>query len=119
LTNELNAAAARLRNLAANATQGDWSAIDMAAHGHQGVWWVQFVDADADGVLQGCVVDLEFVNPAGNARWMATVSPKVGEPLAKILEVASGKRSADELLQVAHELVTALKMGESSEDGRQ
>lgn len=85
----LTAAADRVRDLAAQATPGTWSAKDMAEEGHPGVWWVDCVHEDDAGTTWTTIADLETVNPAADARWVAAMSPEVAPHLERWLrEVA-------------------------------
>jgi hypothetical protein len=70
-------AADHVAALAAKATPGTWSAFDMTEYGHRGVSWVEATHDDQDATTTGCVADLQTVNAANDARWIAALSPQV------------------------------------------
>ena len=84
----LSAAAVRVRDLAAEASPGVWSATDLTEDGHPGVWWVDCDHTDEEGRLMSTVADCD--RSGGDARWIAALSPAIAEPLAEALDVAAG-----------------------------
>jgi hypothetical protein len=79
----LLAAADHIRDLAAAATAGVWTATDLTAHGHKGVWWVESEHHDSDGTMHGTVADLNYGE--SDARWIAALSPAIADDLAAVL----------------------------------
>lgn len=72
-------AADLIRDRAAAASPGVWTAEDMADAGHPGVWWVDCVHREADGTTYSTIADLESVGAGSNARWIALLSPDKAE----------------------------------------
>lgn len=83
-------AADHVAALAAKATAGTWTALDMAPHGHPRVWWVEATHDGEDSSTTGCVADLETVNAANDAAWIAALSPEIVAPgLERMLRQAA------------------------------
>jgi hypothetical protein len=80
---ELRAAAALLRERAAKTSGGTWTAEYLDQHN---CWWVDHRTETSDSTTYGTVADLESIDMAGNAAWIALMSPAVAEPLAALLE---------------------------------
>jgi hypothetical protein len=83
-THPLDILAAARDILAARSQQasaGLWSATDLTASGHPGVWWVEHECTDDTGALRGVVAELETVNGAHDAAWIALMTPGVVGPL--------------------------------------
>ncbi|GAA0632361.1 hypothetical protein GCM10010174_61770 [Kutzneria viridogrisea] len=72
----LTRAADVLTSLGARATYGTWSATDLTEHGHTGVWWVQHETHDDDGTTYGVIAELDTMNCAANAAWIAAMEPE-------------------------------------------
>lgn len=86
----LNAAADRLEQLAAGASPGRWTAVDLAEYGPHMVWWVQCEHTDDTGTLTSTLAELENINRAADAAWIAAMGPAIAPFLAGLLRSAAG-----------------------------
>ncbi|MFI7114002.1 hypothetical protein ACIBK9_47330 [Nonomuraea sp. NPDC050227] len=77
LSDELRAAAAKLREAAADAHGGPWGMADVG---------IAVISADVQPYGAPCVADRLY---EGDARWMVLTNPLLGEPLASWLETTS------------------------------
>lgn len=87
---ELRAAATRLREMAKATAGGKWTAEYLGNHN---AWWVTHDSKDEDGsTTWGTVADLESIDMAGNAAWIALMGPDKAGPLAAWLEACVKQR---------------------------
>lgn len=84
----LVAAADRLRDRAAGASSGAWTATDLSRHGPgMSGWNVEHPASDGDGTSP--VASVTSLSAEADARWIAALSPAVGPALEQILRDAA------------------------------
>lgn len=86
VTDDLRAAAARLREIAAKATQGKWTVEILDQYR---CCWVIHETKEYDGTTFGTVAELESINAENDACWIAAMGPDKAELIARMLDTAN------------------------------
>ncbi|WP_239934200.1 hypothetical protein [Streptomyces sp. CBG31] len=100
---ELRAAAERLRELAYAAHGSPWAAVEIPRPGYDlPAWWVESEHQDLDGSTSATVADCPWGE--ADARYIASMHPGVGTALAAWLEAAArdyeaGVTAADDVFR--------------------
>jgi hypothetical protein len=106
----LSRAADLIRDTAAAASPGVWSATDLTDDGHPGVWWVDCDHTDDEGRTMSTIADCDR-GGGPDARWIALMSPAVAPMIEQLLRSAAA--TCD---RAAREGWTAEEMREHADD---
>lgn len=83
---EMKAAAKKLRKMASETAGGIWKAEHLEQHD---CWWVVHTTEDSDSITYGTVAETTSVDMAANAVWIALMGPEMADTLATWLEISA------------------------------